>query len=209
MKIDLHVHTHPASACSNMTADDMIKHAKNVGLEAVCLTEHNRTWEPDEIARLREKHDFCILRAMEVTTRDGDVLAFGVYDDINETLTAAELHRRVHELGGYAIAAHPFRGFLLFSFVDIALTPQRAAMRPIFQSVDAIEAYNCKVTERETRLAVETGAHLSLPCTAGSDAHTLADVGKYHTVFENQITTEEELVRELRAGRFRPQGNQT
>lgn len=187
-----------------MNVDDMVRRAKEVGLDAVCLTEHNRAWNPDEVLRLRRQHDFCILRAMEVTTKDGDVLAFGLYEDVNETLTAAELRRRMSALGGYTIAAHPFRGFLLFSFVDLALTPERAAARPIFQSVDAIEAYNCKVTERETRLAFETGAHLGLPCAAGSDAHTLADVGKYYTVFENSVSTEEELLRELRAGRYRP-----
>ncbi|RJP75422.1 MAG: PHP domain-containing protein [Candidatus Abyssobacteria bacterium SURF_17] len=203
MKVDLHSHTYPASQCSNMSVENLIVRAKEIGIDAMCLTEHNKPWNRDDILRLSENFDFRVLRGMEVTTKDGDILVFGLHEEMRDILTASELRERVADVGGFTIAAHPFRGFLMVGYLNLSLTPERAAGRAVFRSVDAIEAYNCKVTQHETDLALDVGARLDLPCVAGSDAHTLADVGKYVTYFEREISTEEELIAELKAGRFR------
>jgi len=42
------------------------------------------------------------------------------------------------------------------------------------------------------------------PGVAGSDAHMPSEVGRYATVFERELTREEEMLAELRAGRFLP-----
>ncbi len=203
MKIDLHSHTFPASSCSNVSVEDMIRRAKEVELDGICLTEHNKPWPASDVARLHEEFAFPVFRGMEVTTKDGDILVFGLHEEMNEILTASELRKRVADVGGFMIAAHPFRGFLMLGFMQLSLTPQRAAARAVFQSVDAIEAYNCKVTRQETRMALDVGARLGLPCVSGSDAHTVADVGKHFTHFDNNISSEEDLIAELKAGRFR------
>ena len=202
MKIDLHSHTLPLSTCSHMAAEELISSAKEQGLDAICLTEHNKPWDRDEVLRLREKFDFPVFRGMEVTTKDGDILVFGLHEEMDEILSASELRQRFADMGVYMVAAHPFRGFLLFGFSELSLTAERAAERPIFQAVDAIEAYNCKVSQPETEMAFEVAARLQLPCVAGSDAHKVADVGKLYTHFEKTISSEEELIAELVAGRF-------
>ncbi len=201
MKIDLHSHTLPLSTCSHMTADEAVQSAKGAGLDGICLTEHNKPWNPDEIQRLRDKFEFPVFRGMEVTSKDGDILVFGFHKSMDEILTASELRERA--AGAYMIAAHPFRGFLVFGFPQLSLTPERAAERPIFQAVDAIEAYNCKVTTEETEIAFKVASIVALPCVAGSDAHKVTDIGKLYTIFEKTIVTEEELIAELHAGRSR------
>jgi len=202
MKIDLHCHTLPLSTCSAIKIDDLIPRAKQAGLDGLCLTEHNKLWPRDEVLRLREKFDFPIFRGMEVTTRDGDILVFGVEEEPNEIISAAELRKQVSDSGGYMVVAHPFRGFLVFNFVQLSLSPERAAGRPVFQSVDAIEAYNSKITEQETTMALDVSARVNLPCVAGSDAHVLADVGKYCTNFAQDVQTDEDLLAQLHAGNF-------
>ena len=202
MKIDLHSHTLPLSTCSTMSVEELIETAKERGLDGVCLTEHNKPWDESEVMRLRDKFAFRLFRGMEVTTKDGDILVFGLHEETDEILTSAELRRRIADKGVYMIAAHPFRGFLMFGFSHLSLSPERAAERPIFQAVDAIEAYNCKVSRQETDMAFEVAAGLGLPCVAGSDAHKVADVGRLYTSFEKEISTEEELIAELVAGRF-------
>lgn len=185
-----------------MSVEDLIESAKITGLDGICLTEHNKPWELDETLRLAEQFSFPVLRGMEVTTRDGDILVFGLHEEIDDVLTPAELRKRVDDVGGYMIAAHPFRGFLMFGFPELSLTPERAVERDIFQAVDAIEAYNCKVTQQETDMAFEVATRMSLPCVAGSDAHTVAAVGKLFTDFKNAVTSDDELLKELKAGRF-------
>lgn len=202
MKIDLHSHSMPLSACSHMTPEELVQAAKESGLDGICLTEHNKPWDNDEVKRLRDEFEFPVFRGMEVTTKDGDILVFGLHERIDEVVTAAELRRHIADKGAYMIAAHPFRGFLMFGFSQLSLTPERAAERPIFRAVDAIEAHNCKVTGQESDMAFEVASLMRLPCVAGSDAHKVADIGKLYTVFETTISTEEELVAELAAGHF-------
>ncbi|NQU07928.1 MAG: PHP domain-containing protein [Candidatus Abyssubacteria bacterium] len=202
MNIDLHCHTYPASSCSNMSIEDLVNKAKELGLGGICLTEHNKPWNREEVQRIGAELGFPVFRGMEVTTKDGDILVFGLHEAVGGVPTASELRRQVVDVGGYMIAAHPFRGFLMFGFSELSLTPERASGRAIFQHVDAIEAYNCKVTRRETEIAFEVAERLGLPCVAGSDAHTVDDVGKFSTRFEKNISSENELIAELAAGRF-------
>jgi predicted metal-dependent phosphoesterase TrpH len=202
MKIDLHTHTYPASSCSNMAVEQLILAARERSLDGICLTEHNKPWDRDEVSRLRDEFDFQIFRGMEVTTRDGDILVFGLDEPVRDILTATELRLRLPEDSTYMIAAHPFRGFLMFGFSQLALTPERAADRPVFRAVNAIEAYNCKVTQQESEMAFDVANRVKLPCVAGSDAHTVADVGTLFTCFDNTISTDEELIAELVAERF-------
>jgi hypothetical protein len=100
------------------------------------------------------------------------------------------------------IAAHPFRGFLLFGFSELSLSVEEAAARDVFQYVDGLEICNCKVTDGENDLARQVAERLGLPGVGGSDAHAVHEVGRCVTVFEENIEDEKELVAQIRAGRF-------
>ena len=50
MIIDLHIHTYPASPCSSASADQLIKEAKRIGLDGICLTDNNYLWDPAHLS---------------------------------------------------------------------------------------------------------------------------------------------------------------
>ena len=52
-------------------------------------------------------------------------------------------------------------------------------------------------------MAARVASRIGLPGTAGSDAHRVDEVGKWVTDFERRVESDQELVEELRAGRFR------
>jgi len=200
--VDLHVHTYPASACATDAVDEMIQEAKRIGLSAICITDHNFIWSAEQIEALRRKHDFPVFRGNEITTDQGDMLVFGFYEDIKGIISIEELHGKVAAAGGVMIAAHPFRGFRTFSTDQLGLTPEKASQRPLFQSVDALEVMNGKVTPSENDFARRVAIELKLPGTGGSDAHAVGEVGQYATEFDTPIHDEEELVAALRSGNF-------
>ena len=41
MVIDLHVHSSPASPCSSIPVEQLIEEARAIGLDGICLTDHN------------------------------------------------------------------------------------------------------------------------------------------------------------------------
>jgi predicted metal-dependent phosphoesterase TrpH len=182
--------------------DDVIAEAKSIGLDGVCLTDHNYVWDKARVNELRRKHDFLILRGNEITTDQGDMLVFGMEKNVQGIIKLDDLRTMVSEAGGFIIAAHPFRGFLLFGSGQLGLTPEKAMERPLFKQVDGIEVLNSKVTEKENRFAAEVAKGRGLPGTGGSDAHQVSDVGLFATRFFTKITSEQELIRALKDGRY-------
>ena len=202
--IDLHLHTFPASPCASDSVDAMIEEAKRIGLQGVCLSDHNYVWSADAVQVLREKHDFLVLRVNEIVTEQGDMLVFGFYEDVQGIIKLAELKKQVAAVGGFIVAAHPFRGFLTFGADDVGLTAEKAMAREMFKWVDGVETLNGKVTVTENGLALDVANGLGLPATGGSDAHDVSTVGLYATAFEQVINSEEELLAALKEGKYRP-----
>ena len=198
--IDLHVHTSPASPCASSSVEDIISEAKRIGLDGICLTDHNYQWDPKEIEKLRDKHDFQVLRGNEITTVQGDILVFGLDEDIQGIIALKDLAEKVSAVDGFMIAAHPFRGFLAVSGDKLGLDVEKAAARPMFSLVDGVEILNSKVTVDENRFCGRVADALKLPTTGGSDAHLAGEVGFYATKFSKIIHNEEELIAALRAG---------
>jgi len=202
MRIDLHTHTSPRSPCSSLDPLELIREATRLELDGICLTEHQVVWQPGEIAELAQETPVKIFRGNEFTTNQGDILVFGYEEDIKELLTIDELRDRVAAAGGFMIAAHPFRGFKTFGIGQLQMTVEQACSRKMFDYVDALEIRNGKVSDEENEMAARVADRLGLPGTAGSDAHRLDEVGKWVTDFERAIENEQELIEELRAGRF-------
>jgi len=202
MIIDLHVHTKPLSSDSLMEVDEAIQEAKRIGLDGLCLTEHNKVWKAGAISSLREKWDFLLLRGVEVETPEGHILVFGVYQDFEGVIQLDELRKIVTREGGVMVAAHPFKGFVAFNSVKLGLSPEQAAKRPVFQKVDLIEGFSGRLNEDENGLAQAVGKKLGMKSTGGSDAHSVKYLGKCVTIFENKINSEAEFLSELKMGRF-------
>ncbi|PKN34137.1 MAG: metal-dependent phosphoesterase [Deltaproteobacteria bacterium HGW-Deltaproteobacteria-19] len=202
MIIDLHVHTKPLSPCSHIDPLEMVAEAKRRGLDGVCLTEHHALWGRSELDELARQSGIRIFTGNEITTDQGDILVFRYPVHVPDIIPIAELRREVLAAGGFMIAAHPFRGFKVFGFGQLRMTPEQAAKRRLFQLVDAMEVCNGKLSEEENRMALEVSKILGLAGTGGSDAHQIDEVGKWVTVFDRDIRNEQELVDEIRAGRY-------
>ena len=204
MVIDLHVHSAEASPCSSAPLEDLIAEAKRIGLDGICLTDHNHVWPRKAMDELQARHEFLILRGNEITTNQGDMLVFGFEEDIQGIVDLEELRKMVLKADGFIIAAHPFRGFLTFGIGQLGLTAEKAMVRPLFQHVDGIEVMNSKVSEKENQFSSRVAAGLALPGTGGSDAHEVEEVGVYATRFFDPITCEEDFLKALRRKNYEP-----
>ena len=202
MRIDLHIHTSPRSACSDIDPLELIQEARRLELDGICLTEHQVLWDSDEVDRLSREAGIKIFRGNEFTTNQGDILVFGLYKDIKELLMIQELREEVKTAGGFMIAAHPFRGFKTFGIGQLQMTVEQACKRKALEFVDAVEVGNGRLSTDENDMARKVSEKLGLPGTGGSDAHRVDEVGNWLTVFVKDIRNERELVRELHAGRF-------
>jgi predicted metal-dependent phosphoesterase TrpH len=202
VRIDLHVHTWPRSQCSSIDPTQLLEKAKQIGLDGFCLTEHQVLWKPAEVEELAQGSGIKIFRGNEITTAQGDVLVFGLDEDVEGVITVQELQKRVEVSGGFSIAAHPFRGFKVFGIGQLEMSVDQACKKKVLKYVDAIEIGNGKVSEQEDEMARRVSRQLGMTGTVGSDAHRIEELGTWVTVFERDVQDERDLVSELRAGRF-------
>jgi len=203
MRIDLHIHTAPRSPCSNIDPLDLIKEAERIKLDCICLTEHQVIWNSGEVEELADKTGIKILRGNEFTTNQGDILVFGFDEDIKELLTIEELHEKVRSVDGFMIAAHPYRGFKTFGIGALQMTVEQACQRKVLNYVDAIEIGNGKLSDQENDMARQVADKTGLISTVGSDVHQLDELGKWVMDFDEDLENEQDLIRELRAGRYK------
>ena len=207
--IDMHIHTVVGSMDSDISPKRLAEQVKSVGLDGIAITEHLHQWRPDEIREFREEHGIFAFNAREWTTDMGHIGVLGLPADIKGLRYVSDLRRACQEYGGFMVINHPFRYFpgpssLLFGdrWRAGSLTIEELCDHPVFGLVDAVEVLNGGCIDRENRLAGEVAAALSLPRVGGSDAHMPLEVGRFATRFEAQITSEEQMLEELRAGRF-------
>ncbi|HUF52584.1 MAG TPA: PHP-associated domain-containing protein [Dehalococcoidia bacterium] len=207
--IDMHIHTVVGSMDSDISPKRLGQQAKDMGLNGVAITEHLHMWRPEEIAHFKEEHGLFAFNAREWTTDMGHIGVFGLPPDVKGIRYVSDLRAAVQDYNGFMVMNHPFRYFpgpssLLFGDRREAqlLDIEELSDHPVFSMVDAVEVLNGGCIERENKLALDVAAHLGLPLVGGSDAHMPLEVGRYATQFEADITSEEEMLEEMRAGRF-------
>jgi hypothetical protein len=211
LRFDLHLHTDFYSSCSAISPEDLIRKAVEMKLDGIAVTEHGIRWPDDKfdyLLRLAEPHGLALIDAQEVQTysrengMEGDFLVFGMKQSLGSEFRAEELAKRVHGEGGILIAAHPYKWSRFGKDRYYG-----AGDRVYHLDLDGIELFHPDHDEEalsKVRLAMEK---LGLPGTGGSDAHQVHEIGTYLTVFENEVKNEEDLIREIRAGRIRAMEN--
>ena len=208
MIIDIHTHTYPTSDDSSLTPEHLIDRAKSLGLDGVCITDHDGFWSPQEIAKLSQDHNFLVLPGCEVTTEEGHLLVYGLEKYIFGMHRATFVRDLVDKAGGAIVVAHPYRRTYR---EQTASTPaayeemlDRACRNTVFPLVDAVEVLNGRGSTEENAFSQEIADRFDMRGTGASDAHRLEDLGSFATEFQRPIECLDDLIRELRVGRFSP-----
>jgi predicted metal-dependent phosphoesterase TrpH len=193
MKADLHIHTHH-SGDNEQRLEEIFLMAKRLGLGAIGVTDHN-TLKGGLEAKATAPPDLLVIPAVEVTSKEGHILAYNVSEDVPRGRTAAETIDIIHQLGGIAVAAHPFR---MWSGLGSTVI--------LRSSFDAIEAMNGRNTREGNRKAMMLAERAHLPVTGGSDAHRADKIGEALTIFPDDCNTIEELMKAILDGRTHVEG---
>jgi predicted metal-dependent phosphoesterase TrpH len=206
--IDLHTHTYPKSDDSFVAVDDLLDAARAVGMHGVCLTEHDDFWPLESAVELSKRHGILVLPGAEINTDAGHVLVFGLHRYRFGMHKPAFLRAEADSLGAVMIAAHPYRRRYLSEPGQDPTARAEMLARALSDSdlrlFDAVESQNGRGGDDENLFAVDLRRALQLPGTGGSDAHRLHQLGTAATLFHRPVTSLDEFVREVKAGRMEP-----
>src|SRR4030042_4781886 len=197
MIIDMHIHTNLVSICSQLGPDELLQRVRELQIDAICVTDHHSHRGADKMIEYARGSGYPIFRGVEIYTNLGDMLVFGLKRETRYHLTTFdELIEMAEEDGAVIIPSHPCRGW------DPKHAHEHSFPQGLLGHIAAIETHNGANKARSNDLAQAVAREFSLNGTGGSDAHSLWQVGKCVTVFENDISSQEELLAELREGNY-------
>lgn len=167
LRIDLHIHTRASHDCLS-DYGDVVAAARAAGLDRIAITDHN---EIEGAFRVRDLAPELVIVGEEVKTAEGvDVSGLFLSEKIPRAIPTLETVQAIHEQGGLVYVPHPFAtGKGLGEEVL-----ERLAGR-----IDVVEVFNARVHDQELNRRARRWADAHrLPGGAGSDAHTLREIGR-------------------------------
>ena len=188
---ETHMHTSPASGCSDTQGRDYIKRYIDAGYSGIIITDHfwrgncgiDRSLPWTEFVKqfcsgyedaLNEgiKYNFPVFFGWEETYDGDDYLVYGLnkawlleHPEVTRW-TKKQQYETVHQYGGCVVQAHPFR--TAHYIFDIHLTPFL---------VDAVEGFNSGNQLSWNISGMHYARMTGLPVTAGSDNHHALKMG--------------------------------
>jgi predicted metal-dependent phosphoesterase TrpH len=171
IEVDLHMHTDHSGDCAT-PVEVLLQTARDRGLGAIAITDHNEVSGALEAAAIAESmDDLKVIVAEEVKTAEqGEVIGLFLKEKIPKGLTMAETIVAIREQGGMVYVPHPFDRF--------HSVPDYEHLLDIVEEVDLLEVFNPRVAltafnEEAVRFA---GKYRIIPA-AGSDSHVAQGLG--------------------------------
>ena len=179
MNADLHVHSVHSNDGKQTVAEILNEcRVKNIG--AVALTDHNEIGAWEDVG---DVSDIIIIKGIEVTTSEGHILAYGVDKLIPRNLPIKDTVDMIHEAGGIAVAAHPYRWWSGIG-----------GENDDRMGFDAVESIYGRSLNSSYYRALKLAKKLNLPIVGGSDAHTSPSVGRTFTVIPDECKNDKDVI---------------
>lgn len=168
LRVELHLHTN-ASGDSLVEPQQVIEHCRKVGIDRVAITDHNSIAGALAAKALAPE---LVIVGEEIETTQGEFLGYFMSEPISKGLEPMEVIQRLRAQGAVISVSHPF---------DHTRGPRwtYAQLAAIAPHIDALETFNARCfSNKPNRQAAEFALEHGLPGTAGSDAHSIKEIGR-------------------------------
>jgi predicted metal-dependent phosphoesterase TrpH len=168
IKADLHIHTCYSVDCLT-PIEKIVDRCLALGLNCVAVADHNTI---AGALKLKEIAPFKVIIAEEILTPAGEIMGLFLTQSVSRGLSPQETIARIRSQGGLVAIPHPFGRSLPWKHNSLISAE-------VLSQTDIIETFNSRTpfsanTARARKLAEEQGKGAS----AGSDAHTLGEIGR-------------------------------
>ena len=173
IKVDMHCHTR-LSADSLNDPRRLVHAAHAKGLGALCVTDHNGLANSLALSLMPDL-PIKVIASEEVKSNQGEIIGYFLSELVPKGLTPEETARRIKDQGGLVGIPHPF------DTMRSASRLQTPALERLVQQglVDIIEVFNARsVRQEDNDRALAFAREHDLAMSAGSDAHTLVEIGR-------------------------------
>lgn len=195
LRLDMHAHTYASHDCL-CRPEAVLAAARARGIDRLAITDHNEIRGALELQRLDPER---ILVGEEVKTAEGaDIIGLLLREKIPKGTPARETCERIREQGGVVYVPHPF---------DTRRAGGGELLERIADLVDVVEAHNARTWRQAVNLRGEEWARAHGKWVgAGSDSHSVREMGRAYVEVPPFEPTRESLLAALAAGRVAARG---
>jgi predicted metal-dependent phosphoesterase TrpH len=172
IEVDLHMHTDHSGDCAT-PVDVLLQTARDRGLGAIAITDHNEVSGALEARKIAEENfdDLKVIVAEEVKTAEqGEVIGLFLEEKIPKGLTMAETIAEIRRQGGLVYVPHPFDRF--------HSVPDYEHLLDMVEEIDLLEVFNPRVALTSfNEEAVRFARKYRIVPAAGSDSHVAQGLG--------------------------------
>ena len=171
IEVDLHMHTDHSGDCAT-PVDVLLQTARDRGLGAIAITDHNEVSGALEARKIAEgMDDIKVIVAEEVKTAEqGEVIGLFLEEKIPKGLTMAETIAEIRRQGGLVYVPHPFDRF--------HSVPDYEHLLDMVEEIDLLEVFNPRVAVTSfNEEAVRFARKYRIVPAAGSDSHVAQGLG--------------------------------
>jgi predicted metal-dependent phosphoesterase TrpH len=171
IEVDLHMHTDHSPDCAT-PVDVLLETARDRGLGAIAITDHNEVSGALEARKIAERMgDIKVIVAEEVKTAEqGEVIGLFLEEKIPRGMTMAETIAAIRAQGGLVYVPHPFDRF--------HSVPDYEHLLDIVEEIDVLEVFNPRVALTAFNEEAERFARkYRIVPGAGSDSHVAQGLG--------------------------------
>jgi predicted metal-dependent phosphoesterase TrpH len=168
--VDLHMHTDHSHDCET-PVEVLLATAKEVGLGAIAVTDHNEISGALEAREKAKAAGVKVIVGEEVKTAEqGEVIGLFIEEKIPRGLSMVETVAEIKRQGGLVYVPHPFD--------RMHAVPDYEHLPAILDDIDAIEVFNPRVAIGAfNEEAVRFAAKYRIVAGAGSDSHVAQGLG--------------------------------
>jgi len=191
LKADLHIHTMFSMDC-NTPLEKIVKRCQELGINCIAIADHGIV---DGALMMQKLAPFRVIVAQEILTTQGEIMGMFLKETIPGGLTPQETIKRIRAQGGLVNIPHPFETIRGSALKDWAIND-------IAGEIDLMEVLNSRspftANTEKARAFVEKHG---IPASAGSDAHTLTEIGNAYVEMP-EFKDKDEFLKSLARGRI-------
>ncbi len=167
LKADLHIHTEYSIDC-NTPLEQIINRCLELGINCIAIADHATA---EGALKMQTIAPFPVIVAEEILTPQGEIMGMFLNETIPSGLSVEQTLSRIRAQGGLVCIPHPFD-----TFRRSALGAK--TVEEIVEQIDIIEVFNPRaLLLRDSAQAQIFAQKYSIPGSAGSDAHTIGEIG--------------------------------
>jgi len=190
MKADFHIHTKYSSDCST-PLEKIINRCLELGINCIAISDHGTA---EGALKMQDLAPFKVIVAEEILTPQGEIMGMFLKETIPSGLSVEQTISRIREQGALVNIPHPFDTFRGFG-VD------GTELEALVDQIDAVEVFNARGPFLKPLTKARAFARkYDIPGTAGSDAHTIGEIGNAYIEMP-EFNGKDDFPQALRAGK--------